>query len=737
MKIAIYGKGGIGKSTLAANLSAAWAVLGLRVLHLGCDPKSDSTRLLLGRRAAATVLDYVRRTTPEQRALTDIMATGFGDVHCIEAGGPEPGVGCAGRGILTTFAVLDELALDPAAYDVVVYDVLGDVVCGGFAVPLRREFADDICLVTSGEFMSLYAANNILRGVKNYESDRPRVRGILLNCRGLEGEAQRVARFADAVGLPVLSTIPRSTLFREAEAADQTLASVAAESDLARIFLSLARLLIDGRERFFAAPLDDEDLEALALDAKTDRVGSTPEDAAAKTAPAVSPFPVRLPDLRGDTRPQPPYLSKSVSFQEPIHGCAFAGALNITTQVRDAVTVVHGPTSCAHIAATALVSSGVRMLRRHRVTSPVQLSPALHLSVMDDHGTIYGAGETLTTRIREALDSPARAVFVTTTCPSGIIGEDVTLAVARARAGNGSKPVAVVTTDGNLAGDYMQGVINACVEGAGALIDASRRPSGRRVNIVAEKNIAGNTEPNFRTAARLLEGIDVQVNCRFVYDTTVEALREFKSAALNLLAYDDHYGRELRRFLQERFDVRFARTPLPVGASETCRWLREIAAFFGSEERAGTELQRLQARYDAEAARLREILNGKRLMVVSFSHSIDWLLEAALDTGMTVVRAGILDYTQDSVIKTRFAGKIDFRTGYTPQQRDADIARLDPHLVLSNYAPAGLRDRAHHDTLPLCPDVGYMSGLALARRWAAILRGPLREGWQYDRPLFS
>jgi nitrogenase iron protein len=736
MKIAIYGKGGIGKSTIAANLSAAWAARGLHVLHLGCDPKSDSTRLLLGRRAAVTVLDYLRRTGPERRALADIMAAGFGGVHCIEAGGPEPGVGCAGRGILSTFAVLDELGLAMDPYDVVVYDVLGDVVCGGFAVPLRREFADEICLVTSGEFMSLYAANNILRGVQNYEGRQPRVRGILLNRRGLSGEQHRVARFAEAVGLPILATIPRSDLFRRAEAADRTLAGFARDSDPARRFASLARQLVADHRCFRAAPLADEDLEVLLLDAKTD--GAPPSGHASRLEEA-DPLPAQVPLLDFGNPPPPasPYRSKSVLCREALHGCAFAGALNITTQVRDAVTVVHGPANCVHIAAGALIASGVRMQRRHGVTAPGQLCPALHLSAIDDHGAVFGAVGTLAARIREALESPARAVFVATTCPSGIIGEDVDQVLRGASADGDPKPVMRITTDGNLAGDYMQGVINACVEGAGALIDADMKPAGRQVNIVAEKNIAANTEPNFQAAVRMLEAIGVGVNCRFVFDTTVARLRGFKRAALNLLAYDDHFGRELRRFLQERHGAVFAETPFPVGARETRRWLREIAAFFDVAAQAEAVLGRRQARYDAEAMRLRPALAGKRLMVVSFNHSIDWLLEAALDTGMTVVRAGILDYTQDSVLKTRFGDEIDFRTGYTPPQRDADIARLRPHLVLSNYAATGLPDTARYDTLPLCPDVGFMSGLALARRWAAVLRGPSREGWQDDRPLFS
>ena len=154
-EIAVYGKGGIGKSTLSANLSAAMALQGKRVLQIGCDPKHDSTRLLMGGRRITTVLDYIRDTPALDYRLDDVLFTGFSGIGCIEAGVPKPGVGCAGRGIITAFELLEKFHIKEN-YDIILYDVLGDVVCGGFAVPIRREYADTIFLVTSGEYMSLY-----------------------------------------------------------------------------------------------------------------------------------------------------------------------------------------------------------------------------------------------------------------------------------------------------------------------------------------------------------------------------------------------------------------------------------------------------------------------------------------------------------------------------------------------------------------------------------------------------
>jgi nitrogenase iron protein NifH len=154
-QIAIYGKGGIGKSTLTANLSAALADDGRRVLQIGCDPKHDSTKLLLGGTSQRTVLELLKEHGEGALGRDDIVLVGYGGIACVEAGGPEPGVGCAGRGILSMAKTLDAVGLDRGGYDVVAYDVLGDVVCGGFSVPMRADYADEVYIVSSGEIMSL------------------------------------------------------------------------------------------------------------------------------------------------------------------------------------------------------------------------------------------------------------------------------------------------------------------------------------------------------------------------------------------------------------------------------------------------------------------------------------------------------------------------------------------------------------------------------------------------------
>jgi nitrogenase iron protein NifH len=212
LKIAIYGKGGIGKSTVTGNLAAAFAALGKRVIQIGCDPKADSTINLLGGEPLLPVMNYLRERDEDPETIQDISRVGFGGVLCIETGGPTPGLGCAGRGIIATFNLLEDLELfEKWQPDVVLYDVLGDVVCGGFAAPIREGYAEKVLIVTSGEKMALYAANNINSAVKNFE-DRSyaKVFGIVLNHRNVEKETEKVRAFADRVGVPIVGEIPRS-----------------------------------------------------------------------------------------------------------------------------------------------------------------------------------------------------------------------------------------------------------------------------------------------------------------------------------------------------------------------------------------------------------------------------------------------------------------------------------------------------------------------------------------------
>ncbi len=246
LKIAIYGKGGIGKSTITGNLAAAFASLGKRVIQIGCDPKADSTINLLGGEPLKPVMNYMREMDEDPETLEEISKVGFGGVLCIETGGPTPGLGCAGRGIIATFHLLEDLELfETWKPDVVLYDVLGDVVCGGFAAPIREGYAEKVLIVTSGEKMALYAANNINSAVKNFE-DRSyaKVFGIVLNHRNVENEREKVQAFAEKAGLKIVGEIPRSNDIIRFEDQGKTVIEGDPSLPISQRFFDLARLLL-------------------------------------------------------------------------------------------------------------------------------------------------------------------------------------------------------------------------------------------------------------------------------------------------------------------------------------------------------------------------------------------------------------------------------------------------------------------------------------------------------------
>jgi nitrogenase iron protein NifH len=271
-QIAVYGKGGIGKSTVSSNLSVAFRAAGLEVMQVGCDPKRDSTRSLTAGRMIPTVLETLRdqlRLGRDQTAITldEIVFTGAHGVRCVESGGPEPGVGCAGRGVLTALQILRDLkAYETYGVDVVVYDILGDVVCGGFAQPIRAGYAQEIYLLCSGSFMSLYAANNIAKGIYRLaQRGETGLAGVICNSSGDEPfEWAMLADFAQTIGSRLIGLVPHSPVIQACEVEGQTVLQHSPDSTEAEVFRMLSRSLLENHSRVIPTPIEKvEDLEAL------------------------------------------------------------------------------------------------------------------------------------------------------------------------------------------------------------------------------------------------------------------------------------------------------------------------------------------------------------------------------------------------------------------------------------------------------------------------------------------
>ena len=262
LKIAIYGKGGIGKSTISSNLSAIFSKSGKKVLHIGCDPKGDSTRNLMGKKIPTVILKEKNNLNRE-----DIIYEGFNGIECVETGGPEAGIGCAGRGIITTMEELEDLEVFDEERDVIVYDVLGDVVCGGFAVPMREKYADIIYIVTSSEFMSIFAANNIMKSIKNFSKMKNiKFGGLIHNQRNNDSNINILKIFADMTKSKIIGEIPFSKELIKSELNGKTIAEMYPNSNLYNNFLELSEKILDNQDDIDFSPLSEEEMEYLAAE---------------------------------------------------------------------------------------------------------------------------------------------------------------------------------------------------------------------------------------------------------------------------------------------------------------------------------------------------------------------------------------------------------------------------------------------------------------------------------------
>ena len=266
-QIAIYGKGGIGKSTTTQNLTAALSTMGKKVLQIGCDPKSDSTKMLMGGERQPTVLDTLREVGTENVTLEEVIHTGFGGIRCVEAGGPEPGVGCAGRGVITAINLLEELGAYTDDLDFVFYDVLGDVVCGGFAMPMREGKAREIYVVASGEMMALYAANNICKGIVRFAKQSGiRLAGVICNSRKVDNEIELLTAFSESIGSHLVYFIPRDNIVHRSEINKMTVIEYDPESDQAKEYIKLAENVTNNEDLVIPHPISYEELEKLMME---------------------------------------------------------------------------------------------------------------------------------------------------------------------------------------------------------------------------------------------------------------------------------------------------------------------------------------------------------------------------------------------------------------------------------------------------------------------------------------
>ena len=696
-QVAVYGKGGIGKSTMSANISFTLSKMGKTVTQIGCDPKHDSTRLLLNGNGQTTVLDYIRDTPVAERRLEDIMVIGSNGIRCIEAGGPEPGIGCAGRGILTTFDTLRKLGADGMDVDFRIYDVLGDVVCGGFAVPLRGEHADSIVLVTSGEFMSLYAANNIMKGLLNFNPTKPRIAGLIFNSRGVEDERRMVECFSFATGIPIIATMPRSRLFAQAEAAGRTVCEMFPESIESDALRSVAEHLISiscGMARMhLSKPLNDSQMTDIA---------------AGKMAIPAQP-------MRSKCKVEG---RKEGSF---LLSCAAYGALNAATSVKGAAVVVHGPRSC-----TYLLSSSHNELVLSKPGSNEGYSKSIISTDMDDTISIFGGGDILRKGILDAIERGFQTVFIVTTCASGIIGDDVKGIVGDIGRMFPDRDLVLIEADGNIMGDYRDGYLHT-IRVISGLIDPDVKPDSNYVNIIGTSYYHFRNGNNLDAVERVLSRFGLTVNCNFMDECSVDTIRGFYRAGLDILVSDDKGCNEAYRSICYSCDSRDSLI-MPSSLDEIIRFIKALGRYTGREDVSDEMIEEMTHRASIEMDRQRSILSGKRALFYRDPYSnIDWCIKTAKELGMEVLKIGCGESRRGRPpLKSEFDDETAFN--YTVEMIRNDTRELSPDLVIG-------------DTMWMPElDVKWMSStkheasldipLDFARRLANMVRLPKEDGWR-------
>ncbi|WP_411329862.1 nitrogenase iron protein [Desulfovibrio desulfuricans] len=266
-KIAIYGKGGIGKSTTTQNTAAAMAHFhGKKIFIHGCDPKADSTRLILGGKPQESLMDTLRAVGAEKVTLDKVVKKGFHDILCVESGGPEPGVGCAGRGVITAIDLMENQGAYTDDLDFVFFDVLGDVVCGGFAMPIRDGKAQEVYIVASGEMMAIYAANNICKGLLKYaKQSGVRLGGIICNSRNVDREREFLEEFTASIGTQMIHFVPRDNIVQKAEFNKKTVTEYDDSQNQAKEYSELAEKIINNQNFVIPQPLSMDQLEAMVV----------------------------------------------------------------------------------------------------------------------------------------------------------------------------------------------------------------------------------------------------------------------------------------------------------------------------------------------------------------------------------------------------------------------------------------------------------------------------------------
>ncbi len=738
--IAFYGKGGIGKSTVLSNVTAALSKSGKKILQIGCDPKHDSTRLLLGGFTQSTVLEQLNTTG--YVSLDSVMLTGCNGIRCIESGGPEPGVGCAGRGIIQMLNLLREQGLDTKQFDYVFFDVLGDVVCGGFAVPMREGYADEVYIVTSGEIASLYAANNIAKGIKRFSMSHGKLGGVIGNGRGTRNEQEVITAFARLIGTEMVAFIPKSELIVQAEFESKTIMDFAPNSELACILQSIADHIEHQQTPVVPKPLNDKELDSFlhefCYNAKTTNHTSAvlPEKTANNSQSSKTESAPLSPAKKEPVSPNGVgAFSAPTKNREPVQGCSLAGAFAAIRKIKDAIAIMHAPQGCAY------VSFSGHLGRAAFLPPEIRRPPNLLCTNMRETDVIFGGVKRLKdTVLKVHKRFPSYVIFVITSCPAGIIGDDVNQVMEELRVEG--VQIHYIPTDGVMdSGDFYMGMRNAYRVVAESLIDNNVIAMDDSVNIIGEHALTAVGTRNGETLNKIFQRLSIKVNCRFIGDTTVAKIRQFKKAHVNIPFSRDPLIQELASFLKTRFSMETLNVPLPVGFEQTAEFTRTLGRRFGKLSEAEELINEAHVDYVSRLSPLRQYFSGKKALIFSSPHDIDWLISTMVDLGVEIRKIYSSNFfpPRDS-FSSKYSKKIPTENNFPLDKYEQVLLDERPDFVLTAGSVSSFnsvpRDVFPTAVLPAFPVYGFDSGIIYANRLHSRLNFPSIEGWRYDKKLF-
>lgn len=696
-KLAVYGKGGIGKSSISSNLSYILSTRGLKVLHVGCDPKHDSTRLLTDGVPQSTFMDSLL-----DKEKSAVITEGSNGVYCMECGGAEPGIGCAGKGMTAMFNYISENT--PADTDVRVCDVLGDVVCGGFSVPMRRNNVDGIVIIVSEEFMSIYAANNILRGIENLNGT-PCVLGMVVNSREPQ-DSGRIESFSRATGIRILGTVNRSGVFSKAESAGKTVSELFPSSPSYKELAHLADIV---QEAMFgklgpqaARPLSDRAMMQIAAGEEV-------------------------------TDTDPPKVRTSCSFDSfdrernvvyrgefVMPACTSHGAFELLSYLTDAAMILHGASNCAFLDEYA-------WNRESYWTSFATGDPRrcnIYSTCLSERTVFTGDVESLKSTIRRAAADGFRYIFIVPTCTSEIIGTDISgIAETAEREGVSVIPV---SGDRSFLTSKWGSYTGAALALAG-LMDWNAETVPGTVSFLGMDPYPRRSE-NIDYMDSLLAAFGLRHNHDMVSVETVDEMRKVTGSQYLISVGRSFHTKRITEAIAGRRDILHLKALN--GMRGVREWCEALGKMTGKEKEAKGYLRKEQELYESEMAPIRRKTEGRKVVIYSGydDEYLDWHIDVLLDLGMEVLaivtwKQRFDDRTKKPCTYTEFTRMKDVELCHLKEAAES----LGADMIISGDMRAG------RTGIPWCgmmnPFLGRIGAVEWARRIVRCMNIKPEEGW--------